>query len=617
MSYEVTASKKRPQDFDSVVGQDFVVSTLKSSLELGRIAHAYLFSGPRGVGKTSAARILAKALNCENGPTVEPCGHCSLCSEIARGNSLDVIEIDGASNTSVNDIRELKDEVLFAPNSGRYKIYIIDEVHMLSNSAFNALLKTIEEPPPYIVFIFATTEVHKVPATIRSRCQQFNFRLIPVETIKEQLRETTAELGLEAEEEALFWIAKEATGSLRDAYTLFDQIASFSQNGINLSEIQEKLGLVGTEAINDIAESMADEDGTAVISKAEEIFAQGVAIEQFVIDLAEYFRNILFLIHGVERESILGYPAASFSQKVRQAFSSDQIEYALERLFGLYRNLRFSLNQRFETELVLSDLSALPKRISPSALIDRIDGLKHELLSGEASARPAPAPSTAGSAPTAPSPDSTPTGGSAAGSPAAASQETAGPAAGSPAAAGPAAGSPGSAGSASAPPSGSNAPDAGASAAGDSAAEAAARSAARSSEHTAAPQQAAEPEPRKSGRRRLGSEEVEQLVTGLKSRPSLAAAVQKVVDWQLDDEQLVVTCDSTYSANKLRDEKPTIVSLVAHVIGKKLDIRVKTAGEKEEERDEQHIDEQAELVKKVFRGHIVGNGVENESDGSV
>ncbi len=568
MSYEVTASKKRPQDFDSVVGQDFVVSTLKSSLELGRIAHAYLFSGPRGVGKTSAARILAKAFNCEQGPTADPCGHCSLCTEIARGNSLDVIEIDGASNTSVNDIRELKDEVLFAPNSGRYKIYIIDEVHMLSNSAFNALLKTIEEPPPYIVFIFATTEVHKVPATIRSRCQQFNFRLIPVETIKEQLRETTADLGLEAEEEALFWIAKEATGSLRDAYTLFDQIASFSQDGIYLSEIQEKLGLVGTEAINDIAESMADEDGTAVISKAEEIFAQGVAIEQFVIDLAEYFRNILFLIHGVERESILGYPAASFSQKVRQSFSSDQIEYALDRLFSLYRNLRFSLNQRFETELVLSDLSALPKRISPSALIDRIDGLKHELMSGEASAAYSSAAdeSPAQTAPTA-------------------------------------------AGSASAGPTA--AADAATENEGTSETSGAASAAPPGASETAAAEKP------KGGRRRLGAEEVEQLVEGLKSRPSLAAAVQKVVDWQVDDEQLVVTCDSTYSANKLRDEKPTIVSLVTNVIGKKLEIRVKTAGEKEEERDEQHIDEQAELVKKVFRGHIVENGVENESNGSV
>ena len=191
MPYEVTATRKRPQSFSELVGQEFVTATLTSSIRNGRIAHAYLFPGPRGVGKTSVARILARALNCEKGPTDTPCGVCPSCREIARGASLDVIEIDGASNTSVNDVREIRDEVLFAPNAGRYKVYIIDEVHMLSNSAFNALLKTIEEPPPYIVFIFATTEVHKVPATIRSRCQQYNFRLISTGEIKEKLREAS------------------------------------------------------------------------------------------------------------------------------------------------------------------------------------------------------------------------------------------------------------------------------------------------------------------------------------------------------------------------------------------------------------------------------------------
>ncbi|MFP4267750.1 MAG: DNA polymerase III subunit gamma/tau [Spirochaetaceae bacterium] len=564
MPYEVTASKKRPQDFDSVVGQDFVVSTLKSSLQLERIAHAYLFSGPRGVGKTSAARILAKALNCEKGPTAEPCGTCSLCSEIARGNSLDVIEIDGASNTSVNDVRELKDEVLFAPNNGRYKIYIIDEVHMLSNSAFNALLKTIEEPPPYIVFIFATTEVHKVPATIRSRCQQFNFRLIPVEVIKEKLQQTAEELGLSAEDEALFWIAKEATGSLRDAYTLFDQIASFSGGSISIAEIQEKLGLVGIEAINGIVESMADLDSAGVMHKAEEIFAQGVAIEQFVIDLAEYFRNMLFLIHGVDRESLLGYPPSRFSQKARDTFSSEQIEYALDRLLGLYRNLRFSLNQRFETELVLSDLSHLTKRISPSDLVDRIDGLKRELLSGKPGYPEDAAREGASRDRRAAGPSAVSTG----------IQESP------------------EAKAAEIPAEGQTHPAPGELHTGEL--------------HSDEPDS-----------RELSPEEVKQLVAGLKSRPSLASAVQRAEKWRLEGESLTITCDSSYSTNKIREELSTLNSLITGTVGKKLDIHVHTSGEKDEELKEQDVDEQADLVKKVFRGQIVENGAENESDGPV
>jgi DNA polymerase-3 subunit gamma/tau len=243
MNYEVTALKKRPQTFDQLVGQEFIVSALKNTITQNRIAHAYLFSGPRGVGKTSAARILAKSLNCEQGLTAEPCGTCASCTEILEGRSFDVIEIDGASHTSVNDVREIRDEVLFAPSSFRYKVYIIDEVHMLSNSAFNALLKTIEEPPPHVVFIFATTEVHKVPATIRSRCQQFNFRLIALSDIKQKIRDVAAELAVQIDNESLIWIAKEATGSLRDAYTLFDQIVSFSAAILSWARSRKNWGL--------------------------------------------------------------------------------------------------------------------------------------------------------------------------------------------------------------------------------------------------------------------------------------------------------------------------------------------------------------------------------------
>jgi DNA polymerase-3 subunit gamma/tau len=380
MAYEVTATRKRPQTFDAMVGQDFVVATLKNSIEQGRIAHAYLFAGPRGVGKTSAARILAKALNCEKGPTGTPCGTCPACREITQGNSLDVLEIDGASNTSVNDVRQIKDEVLFAPNSGRYKIYIIDEVHMLSNSAFNALLKTIEEPPPYIVFVFATTEVHKVPATIRSRCQQFNFRLIGPEQIKARLQEVVQELNIPTEETALFWMAREATGSLRDAYTLLDQVVSFSTEGIRLETIREKLGLVGIERINGLGVFISQRDKKQLLEAAAELLESGVAVEQLAEDLLDYFRNLLLIKSGIQRESLLSFAVREFSPEVVAFFSAAQLEKALELLLELHRNLKFSANPRFDLELVLCQLSGLGDLIPPGELLQSLRSLKAAVL---------------------------------------------------------------------------------------------------------------------------------------------------------------------------------------------------------------------------------------------
>ena len=370
-----------------MIGQDFVVATLQKSIAAGKIAHAYLFSGPRGCGKTSSARILAKALNCQEGPSATPCGTCPACVEIARGSSLDVIEIDGASNTSVNDVRQIKDEVQFPPNSCRYKVYIIDEVHMLSTSAFNALLKTIEEPPPYVIFIFATTEIHKVPATIKSRCQQFNFRLVPVELLKEVLAQAAAESSINADEEALFWIAREATGSVRDAYTLFDQVAAFSDGHITFEKIRDKLGLVGVDRINPVVEACASRDSLAALTALDDLLQSGVSVEQFTVDLADYFRSLLLIRSGITKESLLGQSPERFSARVLELWSPVQIERALSSALQLFRDIRYSIDPRYELELTVSRLSWVSDYVSPAEMRQAIAQAQGLLVKGSGARR--------------------------------------------------------------------------------------------------------------------------------------------------------------------------------------------------------------------------------------
>jgi DNA polymerase-3 subunit gamma/tau len=387
MGYEVTAARRRPKTFDELVGQDFVSATLKNSMESGKIAPAYLFSGPRGCGKTSAARILARALNCERGPTAVPCGECDACREIAKGARTDVIEIDGASNTGVDSVRKIKEEVLYPPTASRYKIYIIDEVHMLSNSAFNALLKTIEEPPPYIIFIFATTELHKVPATIKSRCQHFMFRLIPIERVAEILGDTCREMGIEAEEEALFWIAKESTGSMRDAYTLFDQVAAFSEGHLNAALIREKLGRVSLDKLNDLADASAEGDEKLALTLVDEILQSGIAIEQFITDLTVYYRSLLLVKTGITKESVLGYKPERFSSKTVLLLDAKKLHHALDLLLELYRAVRFSVSPRIDWDNTVLKFCELKSWVDFSELREAIFATR-KLLQSSSVQRP-------------------------------------------------------------------------------------------------------------------------------------------------------------------------------------------------------------------------------------
>ena len=380
MSYEVTATRRRPQTFDNLVGQEFVAETLKKSITSGKIAHAYLFSGPRGCGKTSSARILAKALNCANGPTDTPCGHCSNCMEITKGASLDVIEIDGASNTGVDNIRQIKEEVMFPPSNCRYKIYIIDEVHMLSQSSFNALLKTIEEPPAHVIFIFATTELQKVPATIKSRCQQFNFRLVAIEKVKNCLAEAAAELNIQADDEALFWIARESTGSMRDAYTLFDQVVAFSDGHITYDKIKDKLGLVGVDRLNSVFESCVNGKSDVVLNLLDEFLQSGVSIDQLISNAADYLRSLLLIKSGITKEALLGNSVERYSGVVLQAWNQIQIERALSIFLQLYKDIRYSLSPRYEVELAFSRLCWVSQYVSNMEVKKAIDAAQALLV---------------------------------------------------------------------------------------------------------------------------------------------------------------------------------------------------------------------------------------------
>lgn len=294
MSYLVIARKWRPQRFEDLVGQEPIARVLRNSIEQGRIAHAYIFSGPRGVGKTSTARILARAVNCAEGPTPNPCGVCTSCKAMTSGSQIDVLEIDGASNNSVNDIRDLRELVKYAPSLGRYKVYIIDEAHMLSDSAFNALLKTLEEPPPHVIFVLATTAPKKIPATVLSRCQHLSFRKIPSRLIKERLSLISSKEGIKVSDGALDMLARSADGSMRDALTLLDQVsASFTE--ITEEDIKEVLGITDFESLSEMADALFKGDRARIIEIVNSLSESGTDLKTFYKDLVKFLRDILIV----------------------------------------------------------------------------------------------------------------------------------------------------------------------------------------------------------------------------------------------------------------------------------------------------------------------------------
>jgi len=363
--YQVIARKWRPQIFDEVVGQDHVVRTLKNAITRNRIAHAYLFVGPRGTGKTTTARIFAKALNCERGPTPAPCGQCDACVSIANGSSMDVIEIDGASNNSVDQIRDLRDDVRYAPAQGRFKIYIIDEVHMLSASAFNALLKTLEEPPPHVKFVFATTEAHKVLATIVSRCQRFDLKPISDKLIVERLAQIAKAEGIEVEDAALKAIARLADGGMRDSQSILDQMIAFCGDKVCESDVLEVYGLVSANKVDELARALAAAENAKILDLIDEFDADGRDLVRLLVELQTRVRDALIdaVRHGGQ------------SGALGSALTTESLTRLLDTLRESEAGLKFGLSERANFEVALLKAVENSRARAIDSLIRELSGL--------------------------------------------------------------------------------------------------------------------------------------------------------------------------------------------------------------------------------------------------
>jgi DNA polymerase-3 subunit gamma/tau len=381
MSYLVLARKYRPQTFDQVIGQEHITRTLSNAIASNRVSHAILFSGPRGTGKTTVARILAKALNCIKGPVPIPCNVCRSCDEITSGKAVDVFEIDGASNNSVEQVRELRENVKYMPAHSTYKIYIIDEVHMLSIPAFNALLKTLEEPPAHIQFLFATTEPHKIPITILSRCQRHDFKRINRELIEKHTESICRQEGIEIEERCLWLIAREAGGSMRDALSLLDQVMTCTEDRITYENVLDILGIIDRKFIFDISNAALKNDVAELLNCLDSVYDRGHDMKKLYADLLEHFRNLLVIKIGTNVNNLVGFPSHEIDlmhDQVKEV-SAAYLNQIFDLLFKEEPTVKFSANPKMALELAFIRIFQVKPALSIDFLIDSLDRLRQEL----------------------------------------------------------------------------------------------------------------------------------------------------------------------------------------------------------------------------------------------
>ena len=381
MSYIVFARKYRPQAFDEVVGQSHITTTLKNAIAQNRVAHAYIFAGPRGVGKTTTARILAKALNCEKSPADNPCNKCASCSEITQGMSLDVLEIDGASNRGIDEIRNLRENVKFSPSRGRFKVYIIDEVHMLTQEAFNALLKTLEEPPEHVKFIFATTQAHKVPPTILSRCQRFDFRRISIKDIVDNLKVIVKKEDIKVDDDALILIAKHSDGSMRDAQVVLDQILSFTEGRITAEDASDILGAVSDDILFNLADSIKEQDAVKALKMIEDIADNGKDIAQVILYLIEHFRNLSVIKVSKNTPDIIDASIEKIKRYEAQAvrFTVEEMLYIVYTLSNALDFVRKSNMSRVPFEIAFIKLTRKGDIMPSGEMMERLERLEKAL----------------------------------------------------------------------------------------------------------------------------------------------------------------------------------------------------------------------------------------------